>query len=640
MPQTFYIESDEEIISVIGHLRKSSQEENIFVFPKRALVLQSIINLRLLEREAGKLGKKIIIVSQDEVGRMLAEKAGLETENYSEDFSQKSSYMELTPAGAEPTQFLSGGGAVPKEANMPHLDAIGSSNFYVAQESTSGTKSVPAPAVSSGSGMPLRVRNTTPEKLTSLNSKRFDQMSALSGGQTPSHTSNVATFPAQFSFLPSQSSPPRLKRTSESDRSERLKNFYSGTTKATATTRWEEEPKPIPSTTVGKRARMIFFALGGISLFSLVTVILFFFLPKAEVQVTPYRIVQTVDKEFDGTAGGSASDENPLAVRILEKEKEVSVTVATTGTSGGTSQKAHGSVIIYNNYSTDSQSLVATTRFETTDGKIFRLESGVTVPAMTTINGKQEPGAIEAQVIADQAGEGYNIDATTFTIPGFKGGPKYDKFSAKSTKAMVGGGSSGISDVAIVAKVDLDTALREAEGKAKETFLNEVRDGLTEEEKILDDQIDIVPLVSPDLPSVGTVANAIDYNGSFAVRAFVFSEKVIKEKIQDASEKNIQGILFQPIVSSVTYADSSADFSQGVIRIRAHALVTMESDIDEEKLRGMLLGKNEEGIKQVLESFPEIKNIQVLFHPEWFVSSIPNSLERVSIVTLPGEDKP
>jgi len=66
----------------------------------------------------------------------------------------------------------------------------------------------------------------------------------------------------------------------------------------------------------------------------------------------------------------------------------------------------------------------------------------------------------------------------------------------------------------------------------------------------------------------------------------------------------------------------------------------MESDIDEEKLRGMLLGKNEEGIKQVLESFPEIKNIQVLFHPEWFVSSIPNSLERVSIVTLPGEDKP
>src|SRR3990167_1250626 len=96
MPQTFYIESDEEIISVIGRLRKSSAEENVFVFPKRALVLQSIINLRLFQREAEKLGKKIIIVSQDEVGKMLAEKAGIETESYSEDFSKKAAHLELT----------------------------------------------------------------------------------------------------------------------------------------------------------------------------------------------------------------------------------------------------------------------------------------------------------------------------------------------------------------------------------------------------------------------------------------------------------------------------------------------------------------------------------------------------------------
>ncbi len=636
MPQTFYIESDEEIISVIGHLRKSSQEENIFVFPKRALVLQSIINLRLLEREAEKLGKKIVVVSQDEVGRMLAEKAGIETENYSEDFSQKAYHMELIPEESTGTsaQPLSGE-VVSKEGNMPHFDAIGSSNFYTAREPVSSVKDTPTPTVPIRSAVPLRVRNTTPEKLTSLNSKRFDRMPASSEMKSPSRISDVATFPAP----PTQSSFPEPKRTSESGRSERLKNFYGGTTEAAVTTR-AEEPRPVSSTAVGKRAHMIFFALGGISLLSLVAVILFFFLPKAEVRVTPYRIVQTVDKEFDGTAGDSSSDGNPLAIRILEKEKEVSVTVTTTGTSGGTSQKARGAVIIYNNYSTDPQSLVATTRFETTDGKVFRLESGVTVPAMTTINGKQEPGAIEAQVIADQAGETYNVDATTFTIPGFKGGSKYDKFSAKSTKAMVGGGSSGVSDVAIVAKVDLDTALREAKEKAKEEFLNEVRDGLAEGEKILEDQIDIVPLVSPDLPSVGTVANALDYKGSFTVRAFIFSEKSVKEKVQDASEKNVQNILFQPISSSVTYTDSSTDFSQGVARIKAHALVTMESDIDEEKLREMLLGKNEEGIKQVMESFPEIKNIQVLFHPEWFVSSVPNSLKRVSIVTLPGEEKP
>ncbi len=97
MPQTFYIENDEEIISVIGRLRRSSSEENYFVFPKRALVLQSIVNLRLFQREAEKLGKRIVIVTQDEAGMLLAEKAGLTAERYTDDFSRAAEHIELTP---------------------------------------------------------------------------------------------------------------------------------------------------------------------------------------------------------------------------------------------------------------------------------------------------------------------------------------------------------------------------------------------------------------------------------------------------------------------------------------------------------------------------------------------------------------
>src|SRR3989344_7933955 len=95
MPQTYYIESDEEIISIIGKLRKSGAEVNYFVVPKRALVLQSIVNLRLFQREAEKLGKKIVLVTQDEMGQNLAKKAGLETEKYSDDFNQKKAHLEM-----------------------------------------------------------------------------------------------------------------------------------------------------------------------------------------------------------------------------------------------------------------------------------------------------------------------------------------------------------------------------------------------------------------------------------------------------------------------------------------------------------------------------------------------------------------
>lgn len=640
MPQTFYIESDEEVISVIGRLRKSSTVDVIFVFPKRALVLQSIINLRLLAREAEKLGKKIVVVSQDEIGRMLAEKAGMKTENYSEDFLEKTPHLELVSektSDSPPRLFPTP--VVLTEDIIPNSSAIGSNDFYSNQNNSEGEKNVSLSVDPSKMSIPLRVRDKSPEKLTSLNSKRLDQItpSAQVNSVKP-RVLNTSNFSPYSPTLPSQPFFEKPKYQPKQERNERLKNFYNGTTSSTSSENQEDKSKQPHLVTVSKNAHTFFFILGGISLFSLAAVVIFFFLPKAEIRVTPYKIVQTIDREFNNKLDESSSNEDFLSVRIIEKEKEVSLTVTTTGKSDGVNQKARGTVVISNNYSTESQPLVATTRLESAQGKLFRLVSGVVVPAMTNIDGRKEPGVIEAQVIADETGSEYNIDATTFTIPGFKGGSKYDKFTVKSNKAMIGGGNDGISDVTIVAKVDLDSALREAKEKVTEEFLNEIRGEITQEEKILDEQIDIVQLVAPELPSIGTVATTFDYKGTFKLRAFVFPEKIIKEKMENMNEKNMQGILFRPISSSITYSDSSADFSSGIVRIKAHALVTMESEIDKEKLRGMLLGKNVSGIEQTLQSFPEIKSIQVIFFPQWFVQSIPNSLSRVSVVELPGED--
>ncbi|MFZ2299652.1 MAG: hypothetical protein WAW00_00780 [Candidatus Moraniibacteriota bacterium] len=623
MPQTFYIESDEEIISVIGRLRKSSAQENVFVFPKRALVLQSIVNLRLFQREAQKLGKKIIIVSQDEVGKMLAQKAGIETENYSEDFSQKTSHLELTAAensvSAEPVPAASVSGA-------PRSEAIGSSDFYPASELVRAASVAPAAVAApiSQSAMPLRVRNATPEKLTSLNSKRFEG-AAIPRASQPVPSQQPPAAPVQISTPPQPA------------RDERLKNFYSGTRSTTAVPALKKKPRQAAVPITGKKAHMIFFVLGGISLLSLVGALLFFFLPKAEIHATPYKTVQAADIELDGRTDIAVSGANTIPIRILERDKEASLTIATTGRSGGTNQKARGTVILYNNYGTDSQPLVATTRLETPDGKLFRLVKGVTVPGMVTTAGKKEAGAIEAEVIADQAGSEYNIGAATFTIPGFKGGPKYDGFSAKSTKAMTGGGSGGSSDIAVVAAVDIDTAEREAKAKAKEDFLIEIRGELLPDEKILEEQVDMAALAPAAVPQIGTAANAFDYQATFKLRAFVFSEKTVRENIENTVGKDAGGIRFKPVSSSITYGDSVPNFSDGTLRLKAHALVTMESDIDRDALRAALLGKDEDGIKQALDGFPAVKKINVLFRPQWFLQSIPNSEGRVLILVEPGE---
>ncbi|OGI16268.1 MAG: hypothetical protein A2878_00495 [Candidatus Moranbacteria bacterium RIFCSPHIGHO2_01_FULL_54_31] len=648
MPQTFYIEADEEIISVIGRLRKSSAEENIFVFPKRALVLQSIVNLRLLQREAQKVGKKIVIVSQDEVGRMLAEKAGIAIENYSEDFSQKAAHLELiSAAGAVPASASPKQGS--REQSVPHSEAIGSSDFYALQ---SAPQAPAAPLTREASpATTLRIRNATPPKLTSLNSARLaeattpvqrEPVSRL--GQYPaspslsplppvSPVSSVPLAPIPSSFTASSPSTPQLER------GDRLKNFYSGTRSLPpAAAAPNKAPKQQSVPVLGKKAHTIFFVLGGISILSLAGVLIFFFMPKAEVHVVPYKIIQPTDVELMGRADVSVPDDQAIPVRILEKDVAVTLTTATTGKSDGTNQKARGTVVIRNAYSADPQPLVATTRLETADGKLFRLVSGVTVPGMTTKDGAKEPGVIEANVVADQSGAEYNIDAAAFTIPGFKGGPKYGAFSAQSTKPMTGGGSGGTSDIAVVAKVDLDTAERDAKTKAKEDFMTAVRDELAPDERVLEEQMDIVLPAPITLPQVGTAANAIEYSATFKVRAFVFSEKSVQEKVDARSRKDVQGVAFKPVASSITYSDSVPNFSDGTLSLRAHALVTMESDIDRDKLRDKILGQNEDGIQQALGDFPEVKKISVTFRPQWFIHSIPTSQDRVFILVEPGEE--
>ncbi|MBI2439690.1 MAG: hypothetical protein HYV45_03790 [Candidatus Moranbacteria bacterium] len=643
MEQTFYIEADEEIISVISRMRKSSSQENIFVFPKRALVLQSIINLRLLQREAQKLGKKIILVTQDEAGRLLAEKAGIETENYSEDFAQKTSHLELSSKDISPeiTSTHDSGEEETVSGNIGlRSEGIGSADFYNGPTTTQ-TVVTKAPeekgveTLSMTAPKTVRVRDATPKKLTSLNSQRVDDMM----GSQVKRQARVVEKPLPSAQALTESSPTRVPSTSIS-RDERLRNFYSNTYQPASPEKKKEQPKmpeeQVPSL-AGKKAHYIFFILGGISLLSTIGVLVYLFLPKAEIHVTPYRIMQNVDMEFEGRTD-MTTGEKVIPARVFEKEKELALTVPTTGKSGGNNQKASGTVILSNNYSAEPQSLVATTRLETGDGKIYRLVKGVTVPGMVTSNGKKEAGMIEAEVIADQAGEEYNITPSTFTIPGFKGGPKYEAFSAKSSKAMLGGGSGG-TDVAVIAKVDLETAERDAKESARNAFLEEIRGELLPGEKILDEHIEIVPTVLVSPLQIGTAASSFEYRNTFRVKAFVFSEKALQEKIETEQKKTIENVSFKVVSSAVTYGDSVPNFSENTLRLRARALLTLESEIDEQALRGALAGASIRDIENVLSQFPSVKKINVIFRPDLFVQSIPDAEKRIVLIVEKGEEE-
>ncbi len=139
-------------------------------------------------------------------------------------------------------------------------------------------------------------------------------------------------------------------------------------------------------------------------------------------------------------------------------------------------RKADGEVIIYNNFSKDTQKFVKGTRLSTTDEKIFRIVADVTVPGK---NGNT-PGQVKVKVQADVEGVEYNIGPTKFTIPGLKATPKYKDFYAESSTTMKGGASGNETNVS---DADLQKALSDIKIKLVESAQakigNDVPEGFT-----------------------------------------------------------------------------------------------------------------------------------------------------------------
>jgi hypothetical protein len=74
-----------------------------------------------------------------------------------------------------------------------------------------------------------------------------------------------------------------------------------------------------------------------------------------------------------------------------------------------------------------AERLIKNTRFRSPDGKIFRIKESVIVPG--SVN--NVPGTIQADVFADEVGEGYNLKTgTRFDVPGFQDSGLDDLYKA------------------------------------------------------------------------------------------------------------------------------------------------------------------------------------------------------------------
>jgi hypothetical protein len=629
MPDTHYIEQDEEIISAVGRLRRSAETDNIFVFPKRALILQSIINLKLLEREAKKLGKRVIVMSQDEQGIRLAEKAGLSVQEYQDRTLRDSravSTARFTVRHGENIPMPAEG----QEGIKKRSSEIGSSDFHPRESNrppvASEVGQVQQISPPSSDDRRLRVRNLSPPLQTTLNSQR-----------------PLASQTVPRSVAPAPISPPRSTVPSGMTREalpieqhKKIQRFFnkreSSAPSVPATSRSGSTERSTRHFHLGVWA---YGFLGIVALAGSVALAFAFLLPKAIVYVEPQNVTQTVQLSVVGAVetSGTVSGAPRVPARYFEMEKTVLVTRPATGKDAGNAAKARGSIIITNDYSSAAQPLVPTTRFQSSDGKIFRLVEGVTIPGVVESGGKRQPGVIEATVVADETGSAFNLSPTTFTIPGFQGSPKYEKFSARSTRAFTGGAENAQGAVSTVSTSDVESAKSAAEEEARKAVVAEIEASLKEGEALLDGSLTVSLVGNPTVPTPGVAGESFDYQGRFLVRGFILSESALRAFI-DQETAEIAGVTLRPATYSIAYRAVLPNFETRQVDLSVQSEVVFEAPLDFGSLASDLLGQDEEGIRRFLERHPEVKRLQVEFKPRLFIATIPNDPERVSVVRM------
>ncbi len=317
--------------------------------------------------------------------------------------------------------------------------------------------------------------------------------------------------------------------------------------------------------------------------------------------------------------------------QLFSIDKTISDTFNSTG-SKEVAQKARGKISVYNEYGTTPQTLIATTRFEfqglgTGSGLIFRTLKTIIVPGMRVINGKSAPGVVDVEVIADKAGQIYNVSSGNFGIAAFKEKgdlDRYHKFYAKSSQAMSGG-------ILGKAKVVTDKDYADAKTKMETSLIKQVSESLKSQGanlKVLDEnKPEIKPITST--AAVDEAADTFSVTISGNLTTVGFKEQDMYELIAGYLNRTANLDMRQDKLQ-VSYENIKFNKDSKILAFDAIVKGVAYRKIDDKKLIDDLMGKNESEIKEYIKNMNGIASAKVSLSPFW-VRRIPTKKDKVSL---------
>ena len=344
----------------------------------------------------------------------------------------------------------------------------------------------------------------------------------------------------------------------------------------------------------------------------LALIVVYFSLSKATVTLVPNEMLTA--KEFSVKIPVTTATSSPALLTATVEEQELDVVQSYEVENFRTEEgKARGTVTIINK-NNQNQVLVATTRFLSPDGLLFRLTNQVSIPA-------GEETAAEIQ--ADEIGSKYDISPAHFSIPGLS--ESLQKKIYGITKEPTAGGLKRIGTLT-------SDEIIKAQKKNIESLDQQVAQKLN-----LESNDEKIVLIQKEIVSEDTSNKEGDEIEKFTITLkvkvkiiTVDKEKLLswaKEQYKKDLDDTNEIINYDLDKFTYTLTDTASTFITMGTSLPAYILGTLDiANFDKKKLYGL----DDNGLKTFFTQYDNVKDVEVEFWPFW-VRSVPSMQDHIEI---------
>lgn len=568
-----YLNADDEINFIIDKIKKCEMKEITLIIPENAVILQNLMNLKVLRMNAKELEKNISIVTVDDSEYS---EAGSKIEN------KASSIKDLIE---ESDQTLDG----EEEDNKEDLKVSLVENL---EDKKSESK--------------IKMRDIIKRKEVNVDNVNNEIK------ETREEREEKLLQEKEFNQ-------DEIKNTEDNKdvNINKINNFEKSK---------KQNRRKINLPSLSSK----FFAGFIIVCFVTTLAILGFVLPKSDIIITLKTEALTYDFEF--VADELINKIDPVSNKI--PSEKIDITNEESGDYSATGKKhitesATGKIIIYNECSTGPQNLVTNTRFLSKEGKIFRIKKSISIAGFTKPEDKVIPGSVVAEVVAEEPGESYNIGSTSFTIPKLQeiNSWKFSCLYARSENSMSGGADR---EVLYFSDSDYLTAKENLAKIVKEKNEKDFSDKISDEYVLLEYLEQSEDIKIGDDVKVGDIVDNFQMTVSMKTEVLLVAKNDLDDLIDEKINSNLSSEIEFVEGSRECEIGEVNKSENGKISIPVSVSQDSTVKIDVDKIKSEIAGKDELELRKYFVNVEGIKSTSVGFWPFW-VKNIPSSPDKINI---------